>query len=65
MTMYGLEHVIETLSIASADEYVEKARRFSEFFPRWFLAKDVFDEVEKESDNAEPVEFEFSGDDYV
>ena len=57
-----LENAIESLSVGSADEYVEKARRFSELFPRWFLAKDLSEEVAKESGQAQPVEFHFSGD---
>ena len=57
-----LENAIESLSVSGVDEYVEKARRFSELFPRWFLAKDLSEEVAKESDRAQPVEFQFSGD---
>ena len=56
-----LANAIEVLTAASISDYVEKARRFSEVFPRWFLAKDTFSEVEKEGDVSEPVEFEFSG----
>ena len=57
-----LENAIESLSVSGADEYIEKARRFSELYPRWFLAKDLSEEVAKESDQAKPVTFRFSGD---
>jgi len=56
-----LANVVEVLTVASVADYSEKARRFSEVFPRWFLAKDAFSEVEKEGDHGPPVEFEFSG----